>query len=85
MNGSVWKWLAAFLAGVVLAGMPAAVVAVSAPSRTDYDRLRAEIVSSQVQAARIEERIVSLTQSNQVAIIQLQAEITELRTALERR
>jgi hypothetical protein len=80
-NGSVWKWLAAFFAGIILAGFPAAFVSLTAPSRSDLEQLRRDVASGQVQAARIEERLASAIADNQHAIAQLQAQLAELRSA----
>lgn len=74
----VWKWLAAFLAGVVLAGFPAALVSFTAPSRSDFERLRGDITSGQVQAARIEERLAAQIRENQLAIESLKEQLADL-------
>jgi len=81
----VWRWLAAFLAGVVLAGMPAAFVSFTAPSRADYDALRADVVTTQVQLARIEERLIAQDVNGDAALAVLADELDALRVAIERK
>jgi len=81
----VWRWLAAFLAGVVLAGMPAAFVSLTAPGRADYDALRRELVASQVQLARIEERLIAQAIASDATFATLSDELDALRAAIERK
>lgn len=84
-NGAApWKWLASFLAGVMLAGFPAAVTSLKSPSRSDLDELRAEVVAGQIQAARIEERLALLIADNQQSIKELRADLKELQSGLRR-
>ena len=85
-NGSnVWKWLAAFLAGVVLAGMPAAFVSFTAPTRSDLANQSDKIVAVQVQIAQLQERLLAQGNTSQVAIQNLQDRITELQVSISKK
>ena len=77
-NGQ-WQKVAFFLAGIIIAGFPAAFVSLTGPSKTDVQAIQKELVSAQLQIARIEERLVAGQESNADAIAQLQLLLQEYR------
>ena len=63
MNGNgVWKWLAAFLAGAMLAGAPTYTTLLSKPTTRQLEGVRLEIRSLQLQQVKLSERILVLQQ-----------------------
>jgi hypothetical protein len=56
-NGSaVWKWLVAFLGGLILALFPALWALNQAPSAQQITELQQQLESTQVELARVQER-----------------------------
>jgi len=62
-NGNnIWKWLAAFLAGAMLAGAPSYSLLLSKPDNNDFKDLRMQLNNLEIQNARISEQIITLQQ-----------------------
>jgi len=61
-ESGVWKWLAAFLAGAMLAGAPSYAILVSKPSNAKVETLEANVRDLQIQQARFSEQILVLQQ-----------------------
>lgn len=60
-NGNgIWRWLAIFLSGVVIASLPAAIVVLTAPDQADYDVIQQEVNDLEVQVVRLEEQLMAL-------------------------
>lgn len=58
----IWKWLAAFLAGAMVAGAPSYVFLLSKPSREDIQEIERTMTALQIQQAQVAEQILSLQQ-----------------------
>ena len=59
-NGGVWKWIAAILVTVLIAGAPAIVQAVRSPTREDVDEVRERQVESLIHLAELDEKVFAL-------------------------
>lgn len=56
-NGNgVWRWLVAFLAGLLLALFPSLWAINKAPSAADLHDLQTQLEQTQVELARVQER-----------------------------
>lgn len=61
----VWKWIAAILLSIMLAGSPAVIQAIRAPSREDVQEIQDSQVELLVRLARVE---------TELAIVKMQLE-----------
>jgi hypothetical protein len=86
LNGDsgVWRWLAIFLAGVVIAAVPAMVRVLTLPTRSDYARLDERSSANQLQIVRLQEQLLSQVATNSAQIVALKEVIMEIKDALER-
>jgi hypothetical protein len=78
----VWKWLAVFLAGIVLSGATLGVRVITLPDRADYSRVDDRSLQNQVQIARLQEQLLGQVAANTVQINNLEASINALREQL---
>ena len=58
-NG-VWKWIAAILVAVLLAGAPAIVMAVRAPTNEEVDLIHERQLQMLVKLSQLEEQLSNL-------------------------
>ena len=64
-NGGVWKWLAAILAAVILAGLPGLIYATRAPTAAEVDLIRERQQLVLQRLAVIEQRLDNIDKSLQ--------------------
>lgn len=50
----VWRWLAAFLAGVVVAGAPTMSLLLTLPRHNDYEQLQQDLANARLDLVRLE-------------------------------
>jgi hypothetical protein len=77
-NG-VWKWIAAVLVAVMLAGAPSIIQAVKAPSQEEVDAIRERQVQVLIRLAGIDEQL----QTNEGRLIELQEALMEHQRIIE--
>ena len=70
-----WKATALFLAGVVIAGVPSAFSSLTGPSSEDVQRVREQVIMTQVQLASVQTQLESITSEQ----MQAQEQLDELR------
>ena len=84
LNGSLsnaWKFIASFLAGLILAGFPALFLTAKAPSQGDLRDIEVELAIASVARARLEERVAILNTS----LAELRLQVLELTTGAKTR
>ena len=59
-NGGVWKWIAAILVTVLIAGAPAIVQAVRSPTRDDVDVIRDRQVQVLIHLGELDQQVLAL-------------------------
>jgi len=80
MPNGVWKWVAAVLVAVILAGAPGMVQAIKAPSQEEVNiiRERQNIVLQRLAAIDIvDAQNRELLEENQALLLQIQQELRE--------
>lgn len=70
-NGGVWKWIAAILVAIMLAGAPSIVQAIKSPSQEEVDLIRERQNTVLQRLAVLESQL----QTNQAILSQLSLDI----------
>lgn len=77
-NG-IWKWIAAILVAILIAGAPGLVQAIKAPSQEEVDLIRERQVQVLIRLAAIDEQL----QANETLLTELQHELREHENATD--
>lgn len=70
-SNGVWKWVAAIVVAIMLAGAPGVVQALKAPSQEEVDFIRERQVQVLIRLAAIDQQIAA----NQALLLELQSEL----------
>jgi hypothetical protein len=78
----LWKWVAAILVAIMLAGLPGIIQAYRAPTKAEVDYIRQRQDTVLVRLAAIDEKL--LNNRELIEEIQRRLELHEQRTGLQR-